>query len=135
MNNVLFSISVDETRICRNKIRKFHRRHTFCGSKQSMQRSLYAFLTLSTQWYSHKCEGWVNHVNLCCIYAFTITIMFIVLCCLRLSHAVAKETCVDVFNVFMLRPCSSLVKCFTIVSLLLFLVEHGLLTRFVAPTK
>lgn len=135
MNNVLFSISrwmrkfvvgtklgnfVDNTRFTD------HGRQMCIASPAFPLHCLnFRIFSLSTQWFGSKCGGWVNQANLCCIYAFTITIMFIVVCRAQHVASVARELQCwrNCFNVFSMQ--SALRNAAAVVSLLSFSLEHG----------
>lgn len=91
----------------------------------------FRIFSLSTQWFGSKCGGWVNQANLCCIYAFTITIMFIVVCRAQHVASVARELQCwrNCFNVFSMQ--SALRNAAAVVSLLSFSLEHGSFAFFV----
>lgn len=76
---------VNNVEVCHcNEIRKFHHNTRFMDQNNrngthccfSFSFSPFSPLYLSTQWYNNKRKGgWVNLRYLCCIYAFTVTII------------------------------------------------------------
>lgn len=125
---------------CRCEIGKFSRpEHTFCGSKHSG--SCNGFFHAWLQWYSSskrqgmsKSEKFMLH-----IYAFTITIMFIVLCHARHVALRCQGNSMLARQLRAGRRCFPMrrgVRCFAVlVSWLSFFLERGSLSESVVAKR